>query len=165
QSGASWIATPVNAGRAETHGLELEWKAPLGGNALRVNGARNWSRIERLAGPDNHLPEQAPWSGAISIERRLSSAPLLLAAGLNVQGGARSALPGGITLVGARQTDLNASALWRVDARSAWRLSVANLLGQRREELGRYAGAAGSLVAVTGTPTWATLRLVFETRL
>ena len=165
QRAVGWVATPVNAGRADTHGIELEWKAPFAGSALRANAARNWSRVDRLARPIDHLPEQAPWSGAVSIERRLLKLPLLLAASYTVQGGARSGLLGGVEVTGARQATLDASALWRIDARSAWRLSATNLAAQRRTDTARYLGPAGSLIAVTGTPTWPAVRLVMETRL
>jgi outer membrane receptor protein involved in Fe transport len=165
RTGTGWTSTTVNAGRAEAHGIEAEWKAPLAGNVVRLNGARNWSTLEAIAGPDNHLPDQAPYSAALSVERRMARLPLLLAASWNLQGGARSRFGDGTSFAGASSSDVNVSALWRVDARSSLRFSGANLLGRQREDVARYVGAQGGLMTVTGTPTWATLRIGFETKL
>jgi outer membrane receptor for ferrienterochelin and colicin len=165
QHGASWVATPANGGRAEARGIELEYKAPVGLYTLRLNGARNWSRLDAVAGPDNRIPNQVPFSAAIAIERRLTVVPVQLAASWNVQGGVRTREFSHISRSGNPQSELNASVLWRVNARSAWRLSVANALGRRHDEAARFMGAGGSLTEFAQTPTWATVRVGFETKL
>ncbi len=165
QRGASWVATPANGGRAQARGIELELKAPVGQSILRLNGARNWSQLAAVPGPDNRLPNQVPFSAAIAIERRLTAIPVQLAVSWNVQGGAKGHEFSRIARSGNPQSELNASAVWRVDARSAWRLSVANVLGRPHEDQSRYLGAGGSLSEFTQSPTWPTVRLGFETRL
>lgn len=165
QGPVSWISTPVNAGRADTAGVELEGKTSIAGYDLRLNGARNRSRIASLPGPDNQLPGQAPFSAAAGIDRRLDTLPLTLSASLSIQGGARWRPSARIAIDNPAQRDLSLAALWRLDARSSWRLSASNLLARSGAAGARYAGAAGSLTIVTTTPSWATFRLAFETKL
>ncbi|WP_426193336.1 TonB-dependent receptor plug domain-containing protein [Massilia sp. DWR3-1-1] len=165
QRGVRWISTPSNAGRALARGLELEGKATLGGFALRANGALNWSRIDSLPAPGNHLPNQAPFSAGFGLDRRFASVPLTVSASLTIQGGTRSRLSERVLVDNTSVRELGLVGLWQLDARSSWRLSGANLLAQRHDSAARYSAGAAGLRTVTATPTWATFRLVYERRL
>ncbi|MDB5962267.1 MAG: TonB-dependent receptor [Massilia sp.] len=165
QRAASWVQTPVNAGRADTRGIELEGKSTLAGFELRANAARNWSRIDSLPSPGNRLPDQAPFSAGAGVDRRIDGWPLTLSANLTIQGGAQSRYAERILVTGATQRELNLAALWRVDARSSWRLSASNLLAQRNDSTAQFRDAAGSLRSLTATPTWTTLRLAYERKM
>ena len=165
QRGATWVSTPANAGRADTRGIELEAKTTLAGFDLRANAARNWSRIDSLPAPGNALPNQAPFSAGAGIDRKLANLPLTLSANLTIQGGARSRYAERIINTGATQRELNLAAVWKVDARSSWRLSASNLLAQTNDSSAEYRDGAGSLRGLTATPTWATVRVAYERKL
>jgi outer membrane receptor protein involved in Fe transport len=68
-----WVSTPANRGRAQARGIALEAKLPLPGFAqasFNGNLARNWSRIEQVAGPDNRLADQSPLTASMGIDVR-----------------------------------------------------------------------------------------------
>ena len=55
-----WVTSPINSGRARSHGVELEAKFPLKeifSNApeieVKANLNRNWSVVDSVPGPDN----------------------------------------------------------------------------------------------------------------
>lgn len=73
--GSRWIMTPVNADRAESHGLDLETRFPLpailpGALALdvRASVSRNWSRVDAIPGPDNRMEQQVPLSALLALD-------------------------------------------------------------------------------------------------
>lgn len=170
QRGGSWIATPINSGRAEAHGIEFEAKTTLAGgilkgSALRLNAARNWSHIASLPGPNNGLPEQAPFSAGAGIDRRFTALPLTIGANFSVQGGARWRQSARVSVDNASQRDLSLVAQWRLEGGGSWRLSASNLLAQRHDSASRYRDGAGGLRTLTATPTWSTLRLAYEGKL
>jgi outer membrane receptor protein involved in Fe transport len=169
--GNTWISTPVNAGAAITWGVELEAKFPLQalipaapGFELRANLARNWSRVASIPGPDNRLPGQAPFSASVGVDHRMAALPMTFGASFNFQGGGPARLSERTAAWAGVQRELGMFALWRVDARSQWRMSVANLLGQDHLARSSFVDQQGSLQALTTTPTSATLRLAFEHR-
>ncbi|MDL2356348.1 MAG: TonB-dependent receptor [Pseudomonadota bacterium] len=164
QVGSRWISTPVNAGRAATWGVEFEakWPLPVPRLELRANLARNWSRVAAIAGPDNRLASQVPLSAGVGIDHRMTALPVTLGASVNfVRGGALRLSERGRASSGA-QRDVGMVAVWRVDARSQWRMSVANLLGQDHLSQASFGDQSGSLQTLTATPTAPTLRLAFE---
>lgn len=70
-----WISMPVNAGQARTHGITLEAKFSLQDliktdENIQFHGnlTRNWSSVDSVPGPDNHLATQTPFSGTIGAE-------------------------------------------------------------------------------------------------
>lgn len=67
QSGGSWLNVLSNHGRASVMGLEIEVKTKLAELSsrfpdmeLRATLNRNWSRMDNVPGPDNHLSQQVP---------------------------------------------------------------------------------------------------------
>jgi outer membrane receptor protein involved in Fe transport len=162
QAGTTWISTPVNAGRADTWGVELEAKLPWRVLDLRVNMARNWSRVARIPGPDNRLAGQLPFSAGVGVDHRMAALPVTFGASFNFQGGGPARLSERTAAWAGAQRELAMYALWRSDARSQWRISASNLLGQDHRSLASFADRNGSLQAMTTTPTSATVRLAFE---
>ena len=170
QVGGTWISTPANAGRADTWGVELEAKFPLQalvpgaapGFELRANMARNWSRVASIPGPGNRLPGQVPFSASVGIDHRMAALPVTLGASFNFQGGGAARLSERTAAWAGVRRELGMFALWRVDARSQWRMSAANLLGQDRRALASFVDRHGSLQTATATSTSATVRLAFE---
>jgi outer membrane receptor protein involved in Fe transport len=163
QVGATWISTPVNAGRAHTWGIELEAKYPLSAALdLRANAARNWSRVDSVPGPDNRLASQVPFSASIGIDHRMTALPLTLGATYNFQGGGPARLSERTGAWTGVQRELGMVAVLRLDARSQWRMSVANALGQDHLAQASFADRSGRLQTTTTTPTSPTVRLAFE---
>jgi outer membrane receptor protein involved in Fe transport len=164
QIGSRWISTPVNAGRAGTWGVELETKFPLKWPALdlRANIARNWSRVDSIPGPDNRLASQVPFSASVGLDHRMAALPVTFGASFSFQGGAPVHLSERTGAWSGVQRELGMYAVWRVDARSQWRMSVANLLGQDHLGQASFADKFGSLQTTTTTQTALTIRLAFE---
>jgi outer membrane receptor protein involved in Fe transport len=163
--GSRWISTPVNAGRAETWGVELEAKFPLQWPALelRANMARNWSRVNGIPGPDNRLASQVPFSANVGLDHRMAALPVTFGAGFSFQGGGPARVSERSAAWSGVQRELGMYAVWRVDGRSQWRMSVANLLGEDRLAQASFADQSRRLqTTTTTTPTASTVRLAFE---
>jgi len=93
-----WVTEPLNFSDATTSGLELEVRGraadllpALLGNAkalnLRASVNLYRSRVSALAGPDNRLDGQQPWSATLGFDQRISGMPLSV-------GGSMSLSPG-----------------------------------------------------------------------
>ncbi|MGK5080371.1 TonB-dependent receptor plug domain-containing protein [Janthinobacterium sp. HLX7-2] len=169
QSGGRWVATPVNQGDAQVRGIELEARLPLaalmqGAPALdlRANVARNWSRVAAIAGPDNHLDSQLPWSANLGGDYRLAGLPLSLGGNLNYQAGGRSRSSSALLAYVGVKRELDLYALWKFSDRLRVRLSGANLLQQDYATGSRYADGAGSMLRTLDTGSYRTLRLMLE---
>jgi outer membrane receptor protein involved in Fe transport len=169
QVGKTWISTPVNAGGAATWGVELEVKFPLQAAIaaapaleLRANLARNWSRVASIPGPDNRLAGQAPLNASVGVDHRSAALPVTFGASFNFQRGGPARLSERTAAWTGVRRELGMFALWRIDARSQWRMSMANLLGQDHLSRAGFVDQYGSLLLTTATPTSATLRLAFE---
>ncbi len=169
QVGGTWISTPVNAGRANTWGIELEAKFPLQlivpaapALDLRANVARNWSRVDRVPGPNNRVASQVPLSAGVGIDLRMATAPVTIGASFNFQGGGPARLSRQRASWNGVQRELGMYALWRVDGRSQWRLSAANMLGQDNRSQDEFVDLSGTLRTATTAPSAASVRLAFE---
>jgi len=82
----AWVTTPANGGQATLHGIELEWRRPVGRLDLRANAARHWSHVDGLPAPDNRLARQTPYSANLGLDYRWSD---------TMQGGAAFSVQGG----------------------------------------------------------------------
>jgi outer membrane receptor protein involved in Fe transport len=166
QVGRTWISTPANAGRATTWGIELEAKFPVkSGFDLRANLARNWSRVDSIPGPGNRIASQVPFSASAGVDHRLSQLPVTLGASFAYQGGGPLRLSERTASWRGVRRDLGMYAAWRVDARSQWRMSVANLLGQDQLSMDSFGDGARSLQTSTATSSSPVVRLGFEHKL
>lgn len=123
-----WVSRPVNTGMARVFGLELESKAAWPGNLEgRVALARNWSTVDAIPGPDNHL-DQAPLTVTLGLDGT---------AGQFTYGGsfiyrrnvrAQHSLTSGSYSSLRRELDLYAS--WTIDQQLRLRLAVGNATGE-----------------------------------
>ena len=160
QDGATWINLPDNQGSALLHGVELEAKLAWRTLALRANAARNWSRLTQVAGPENRIDHQPPFSATIGIDTSAVGA---------VSGGASFSYRSAITTrssatlsfdSGAKR-ELDVYALWKVGA-SRWRVSLANLLHQGGVERAAYDDGSFALARTVSTRSFPSLRLMWE---
>lgn len=131
-----WVALPVNDGKAQSRGIELEAKFPLkhflkDGPAvdLRANLARNWSMVDSVPGPDNRLADQVPLSANLGVDYKMDAAWTV--------GGTFAFKTGGLVRVSEQsytyatvKRELDLYALWKVNPKLQVRLSALNVLGQ-----------------------------------
>jgi outer membrane receptor protein involved in Fe transport len=141
QQDGVWIVMPSNAGAALVRGLEFEAKSRRGALAVRVNVARNWSRLESVAGPDNRIAGQPAWSGNLGLDYAMPRTPVEMGGAWTYRGGFASRQSPLLADYGGAKRQLDLYAVWKRDARSRWRLSVADLLHRNYLNRSVYAGA------------------------
>lgn len=167
-----WVSSPQNIGHARTWGIELEAKfklTELYPNALpfelRANLSRYWSHVSTLPGPDNRLDQQPSLSGNLGVDYRFAKKPLTVGTSLNwtpaydVRQSENQ-----IYMQGAKRV-LDAYALWRFDANTQLRLSVANLLAQDYDTGNAYFTGTSERIVTTQTKTWQAFTLRFEKKI
>lgn len=74
-----WVATPVNGSRATAWGIELDGQMPLSrllrdapDIELRGNASWNQSRVRDVAGPDNRIQDQVPFTANAGVDYRIT---------------------------------------------------------------------------------------------
>lgn len=168
QDGAAWVSRPVNAGEAETHGIEFDVKAPLGWWLpgappldLHVNATRAWSRLGAVAGPYSRLANQTPLSANLGLDYRPGGR---WSAGANAtyQGGGTSRTSVEASSDKSAQCALDIYALWQIDTRTRLRLSASNLLQRDRHSTQWYADANGSTRRSSKADGAAAARILLE---
>ncbi|WP_193316890.1 TonB-dependent receptor plug domain-containing protein [Janthinobacterium rivuli] len=169
QDKGRWVATPVNQGRAQVRGIELEAKLPLsalwaGAPALdlRANVARNWSTVDAVAGPDNRLDGQLPWSANLGADYRLAGKPLTLGGNLHYQGGGPSRESNQLLAWQGARRELDLYALWKFSDQLRLRVSGANLLRQLERTRSLYADGGSSLLRTVDAGSYRMLRIMLE---
>jgi outer membrane receptor for ferrienterochelin and colicins len=167
ESPGHWVSSQVNDGQAHTRGLEFEAKFPLKAvmvNApaidLRASVSRNWSSVDSVPGPNNRLAQQTPVSATLGIDfksgRLGTGASYVFRNGGPVRISAHEA-----TYISVRR-DLDAYALWKVDAKQQWRLSLSNLLGQDQTNARIHTDASGTSRRLSVYPSNTVVRLALE---
>lgn len=134
-----WVARPRNVGQAQSQGLEFEIKGSAAewlpvwfdrdsGVQLRAAWNVYRSHVAQVDGPDNRLEAQPPWSLNLGFDARVKDSGWTFGASLLL-------MPGYTTQQSDRQLaqrsalrTLDAFALWRIDRKSQFRISVVNLL-------------------------------------
>ncbi|MGB9109747.1 MAG: TonB-dependent receptor, partial [Telluria sp.] len=161
QQNGVWIVTPSNMGAAVVRGLEFEAKTRRGALAGRVNLARNWSRLEAVAGPDNRIAGQPAWSGNAGLDYAAPGRPLELGGTLTYRSGYASRQSPVLADYGGAKRQLDLYAVWKRDARSRLRLSASDLLHRDYFERSVFAGE-DELTATYLHHTRTTWRLLWE---
>lgn len=165
----TWIASLANNGGARVRGLEFEarfnvrsWRKAAPNITVRANLARNWSSVDRVPGPDNRLDRQTPTSANVGFDYIAEGAPLSVGANFGFQGGGPVRVsPTQSALVSAKRV-LDAYALWKLDANTQLRVSLANVLAQDHVTVAEYFDENGTLQLTTTSPTRLTIRAVLE---
>jgi len=89
-----WVTEPLNFSDATTSGVELEVRGrasdllpAVAGNAKALNLRASLnvyrSRLSALAGPDNRLDGQQPWTANLGFDQRITGLPLTVGGNLN----------------------------------------------------------------------------------
>jgi outer membrane receptor protein involved in Fe transport len=154
-----WISMPDNLGGATVRGIEFEGKATRGPLTARVNAARNWSNVDSVPGPDNRIEGQPAYSGNVGLD--YADARVDVGGSYGYRGrvaGRTSALLSSDDGI-KRQLDLY--AVWKRDATTRLRLSVADLLHPDYRERIAWDGASprARTTAYRVRTTW---RVVWE---
>jgi outer membrane receptor protein involved in Fe transport len=159
RAGGAWTSTPENVGGATVRGIEFEGKATRGPLAARVNLARNWSHVDAVPGPDNRIEGQPAYSGNVGLDYGATRVDLGGTYGYRgrVAGRTSAVLSSDDGI--KRQLDLY--AVWKRDATTRLRLSVADLLHRDYRERVAYDGAS-PLARTTVYRVRTTWRLVWE---
>jgi len=161
QSLGVWTATPVNAGKATVRGIEFEAKATIGRLAVRVNLARNWSRIDSVPRPDNRIAGQPLGSGNVGLDYTAANRAIDVGGSYTFTGRIANRSSAWIVDTEGAQRQLDLYALWKRNATSRLRLSVSDLLQQDLLERRTFEGNA-PLIRATTYRVRATWRLVWE---
>ncbi len=168
----SWVSRPVNAGTANTYGLELEAKLPLRaimkdapGVEMRANITRNWSKLDTVPGPNNRLDQQVPVSGTVGADWKLDKLPLTLGGSYSYQGGGEVRISDRQYAYSVPKRALDVYGLWKFSPKTQLRISASNMLHQDNLAQSSYAEANGMRSDTTVTPTYAQFRAMLEMKL
>ena len=170
--GERWVTMPVNVGKADTRGIELEAKFRLADVMkdapdidLRSNYSHFWSHVDGIPGPDNRLDQQARASANLGFDYRMKSRPLTLGASVNWTPATEYQISANERVSTGERRQFEAYGLWKFKGGNQVRLFANNL--------GAYDYLTGRRVTVPGTTylsdssmrTYTTLGVRFETKL
>ncbi|CAN7575692.1 TonB-dependent receptor [Pseudoduganella sp. LjRoot289] len=164
-----YVSRPVNAGTANTRGIELEAKLPLRSMYpaapaidMRANFSRNWSDLDSVPGPNNRLDQQTPVSGTVGADWKLDTMPLTLGGSFSFQsaGPVRVSVKQYAYAIPKRSLDLY--GLWKFTPKTQLRVAVANALHQDNYAESTYVDTSSTLRDGTITPTSAVVRALLE---
>lgn len=146
-----WTATPVNEGRADTRGIELEAKFPLRAVMasapaidLRANLTRSWSTLDQVPGPNNRLDQQTPISGTLGFDWKAAALPVTAGASFNYQGGGPVRIAVSQYAYGSAKRSLDLYGTWRFNPKLQVRAMLSNALHQDNVTASTYVNADGS---------------------
>jgi outer membrane receptor for ferrienterochelin and colicins len=128
----AYLLRRTNAGRAWVATLQAqwqgEWAAPWGGAVQLTAGAgARASRLSALPGPDNRLPEQAPWDLRLEAMHQPPGSRWSYSARWQWQAGFEARTPSDRVLGKGARHSADLSATWQPTAADRWRLSVSGL--------------------------------------
>jgi outer membrane receptor protein involved in Fe transport len=170
--GGSWVSRPVNAGTANTYGIELEAKLPLRslmkdapGVEMRANLTRSWSKLDTVPGPNNRLDQQVPISGTIGADWKLDTMPLTLGGSFSYQGGGEVRISTEQYAYSVPKRALDMYGLWKFTPKTQLRVSASNMLHQDNVNQSRYVTGSSYRSDTTINPTTVQLRAMLEVKL
>lgn len=164
-----YVSRPVNAGTANTRGIELEAKLPLRSMypkapaiEMRANLSRNWSDLDSVPGPNNRLDQQTPVSGTVGADWKLDTLPLTLGGSFSFQSGGPVRISEKQYAYSIPKRSLDLYGLWKFTPKTQLRVAVANALHQDNYTESTFVEATGALRDGTITPTTAVVRALLE---
>jgi outer membrane receptor for ferrienterochelin and colicins len=137
-----WLSSPSNKGNARVAGIESDTRfSPRPNLDLRANVGYNWSRLGAVPGPDNRLAEQVAITSNLGID--YSPAPALaVGMNLNVQFAGPQRISEAQRAYTGPRRNLDLCGLWKMTAKTSWRLSASDALQQERVTTQAYASDA-----------------------
>lgn len=168
-----WITTPFNNGKARVMGLEFDAKfslqdllpasVPL---EVRLNAARNWSRLDGIPGPDNRLTDQVPLTANLGMDYKCSEQQSF-GFNFNLQTGGNVQVTPGLRNYTGVSRIVDVYGLWKLGSKmqlrkTQLRLSVSNLLHQDVLQSSQFSDQDGRKSRSSVTPGSAMIRLQFE---
>lgn len=135
-----WTAMPDNAGSATVRGIEFDGKLARGPLSGRVNLVRNWSRLDSVPGPGNRLEGQPAYSGNLGLDYAGPGGRIDLGGTYSYRGRVASRASALVFSDDGSRRQLDLYAVWKRDARSRVRLSVASLAQRAYLESLAYEG-------------------------
>lgn len=172
EEGGTWLSVPTNRGNARLHGLEFEWKGntrelwdPLPNVDGTVSLSRNWSSLDAIPGPNNRIDNQPLASATLSLDRRLTAAPVTLGVSFSYQhfGAYQLTAEQSKTVNDGRALD--AYATFELNAADRLRVSLTNLLAPTSTTLTRYADSTVDQHQRLEGRSFRRLRVVLELKL
>lgn len=168
----TYITRPANVGRARTRGIELDVKTGLRtflpsapAVDVRANAGFYDSRAESLPGPDNRLNSQPPWAGNIGFDWKLAGPPLTVGANFNARAGGTVRTSETQVSYSRVTRALEAYGLWKFDAKTQLRVTVANLLAPDYMSVGRYLDATQAAELTSLNPGYRRFSALLEIKL
>ncbi len=157
-----YLLRPTNNGAAWVGSLQLrgsgEWAAPWGGAVkMQASASARVSRVAALPGPNNRLPDQAPWDTQIEADHRVPGSAWSLTAAWRWRAPITAQVPSGRVLGQGAVRALDLSATRQMGPSDRLRLSVSGLgAGDAVESTQRdWSGGVDSLLARTeNAPRW-----------
>ena len=129
-----WVSTPENIGSANTEGVELEAKFRLDqwvNGAPKIDVRSNLSfynsQVDGIIGPDNRLDQQPHMTGNVGADYKLRDVPLTVGGNLNITPAYLTQTSNAQLLSVSQKRVIDLYGLWKIDPKTAWRLSVNNL--------------------------------------
>lgn len=172
QVNGEWISQVANRGQATVNGIELEAKFKLRecwpaapGIDVRVNLARNWSRVDAVPGPDNRLDKQVPVSANLGLDYRFGRWPLTIGGNYNFQGGGATNLIGNQSSYSTPKRILDIYGYWRYSDTTLLRVTLSNILHQDSTVVAGYRSSTGATRQATTSMTSTALRVALEFKL
>lgn len=170
QQDGVWITTPDNRGRAQVYGLEMDSRFPLTlwfsqapAIDVRINAARNWSRLDSVPGPDNRLNNQVPLTANLGLDYRRSETHSL-GMNFNLQTAGRVQGSALLSTYKSVARNLDWYSLWKLRKGTQIRLSVSNALHQPAISGQTYLNpeTRDNMQRSTLTPGQTTVKLMWE---
>lgn len=134
-----YISRPANFGKAWTTGASLDarMKAPEfidGAPKLELRTGVTWarSRVSTVAGPDNRLEDQSPWSGKVGLRWEPASWPAELSFDINWLPPTWRRVDENRLTRSDRRIDADLQAAWTLSPKTKLRGTITNLLARDR---------------------------------
>jgi outer membrane receptor for ferrienterochelin and colicins len=156
-----FVSRPNNLGSAWTRGIGVEvklqlrdfWKtAPKIGMYSAINVAR--SRLSTLAGPDNRMEDQSPWSAKLGGSYAAEDLPLSLSVDANWVPGVWTRTSRSMRIYSDRRADVSVQATWDIGADLRLRFDLANLAARKNKQLEEFTSLNNALVRTRERPTY-----------
>ena len=164
----TWIASQANQGVGQVRGVEFDAKLPIGmffENApaieLRLNAARNWSRLESVTGPDNRVANQVPVTANFGLDYKRTETHSM-GFNFNFQNSGRIKISETQSSYGNVSRTLDIFSVWNLSKATQLRVSIGDTFHQHAVTTQTYRALGEYRFRSTITPSDYTLKLMLE---